>query len=258
MKMSICERVINYMEHRKRSYRVISNFDALIFYGEKLLRHNEGKYILISVDIKELQVIDETLGFMYGNEIVEEVVKKIQYLFGKKAKIFRGCANQFVIFMESSDRTYSKQCVETLCRHLQEIRMRDGRKIGIDIEIGIYEIPKEEDNMLNCLNKADFARILSRDEKSGSYAFYDKEYIEKIYERKNLEQQLKEGIENQEFEVYLQPKINVKTKKVVGAEALVRWKEGNHPKVGPDLFIPILEKNGLIKQLDFYVIEEVC
>ena len=79
-----------------------------------------------------------------------------------------------------------------------------------------------------------------------------------MYEAKRLEQDLKKSINRQAFEVYFQPKLDINANKVCGAEALVRWKRENKPMVGPDVFIPILEKNGLIRKLDFFVLSEVC
>lgn len=79
-----------------------------------------------------------------------------------------------------------------------------------------------------------------------------------MYRTKKLEQDLKKSINRQAFEVYFQPKLDINSNSICGAEALVRWKRGNKLMVGPDVFIPILEKNGFIRKLDFFVLSEVC
>ena len=79
-----------------------------------------------------------------------------------------------------------------------------------------------------------------------------------MYRTKKLEKDLKKSINRHLFEIYFQPKLDINANKVCGAEALVRWKRGNKLMVGPDVFIPILEKNGLIRKLDFFVLTEVC
>ncbi|MEG2687398.1 MAG: EAL domain-containing protein, partial [Christensenellaceae bacterium] len=123
---------------------------------------------------------------------------------------------------------------------------------------GIYVIddPTLPLNLIN--DRANIARLTIKNNHAASFAFYDHAMNKQLLEEKAITDRMQFALDNHEFIVYLQPKFDLKTTKVVGAEALVRW---NHPEKGlisPMSFIPLFEKNGFVTQIDLFVFEEVC
>ena len=125
------------------------------------------------------------------------------------------------------------------------------------LSIGIYKIKDEDNDIFEILDKALIAHNMSKGNYNKRYFVYDDKMEEKMIKEHDIEMIMEEGIEKQEFKVFYQPKINTKTGKVDGAEALVRW-EREDKLIPPNEFIPIFEKNKFIIKLDKYIFEKVC
>ena len=125
------------------------------------------------------------------------------------------------------------------------------------LSIGIYKIKDEDNDIFEILDKALIAHNMSKGNYNKRYFVYDDKMEEKMIKEHDIEMIMEEGIEKQEFKVFYQPKINTKTGKVDGAEALVRWQREDK-LIPPNEFIPIFEKNKFIIKLDKYIFEKVC
>lgn len=162
-----------------------------------------------------------------------------------------------VLFRKEKNEDLS-ELLQRLSQITEVIKVEEDRGHTLTIAMGVYEISKEEKSIIACLDKADTARTFVEQRAKKRYIFYNKSLTDEFMEKRILEQELEEAFEKSQFEIYLQPKIVLATGKIRGAEALVRW---IHPKKGmivPDQFIPVLEQNGEIKRLDFYVLHRVC
>jgi EAL domain-containing protein (putative c-di-GMP-specific phosphodiesterase class I) len=109
-----------------------------------------------------------------------------------------------------------------------------------------------------CYSRANQAKHLIKDRRDCSYAFYDEMDYQKELEDRELEENFEKALEMRQFEVWYQPKYSATNSKIVGAEALVRWRRKDGSLVSPGKFIPLFEKNGMICILDEYVFQEVC
>jgi EAL domain-containing protein (putative c-di-GMP-specific phosphodiesterase class I) len=126
------------------------------------------------------------------------------------------------------------------------------------IKTGICLIDNVELDIRTAIDRANFAKQSLDDSYKSGYAIYDNKIGISLIETKRIENEMHKALEGNEFKVYLQPKVDLKTGEISGAEALVRWE---HPELGllsPDKFISIFEKNGFIVKLDMYVFEQVC
>lgn len=123
---------------------------------------------------------------------------------------------------------------------------------------GIYCLNRNDKDIQNCLGHAQSAQKTIRDVKKRPFAYYSKEMQNRLADEHEMEEHMVEALKEREFLVYLQPKFDLQSGMPVGAEALVRWL---HPKKGllyPGSFIQLFEKNGFIKELDMYIIEQLC
>ncbi|MEG0823742.1 MAG: EAL domain-containing protein, partial [Erysipelotrichaceae bacterium] len=123
---------------------------------------------------------------------------------------------------------------------------------------GIYYLEEEDTDIREMQDKAILAQKSIKGHGVKNIAFYDASIKKNDLELKELENNMHRALENDEFKVYLQPKVNLTNGKTVGAEALIRWKTKNNLMIQPDSFIPLFEKNGFVTEIDFFVFEQVC
>jgi EAL domain-containing protein (putative c-di-GMP-specific phosphodiesterase class I) len=124
------------------------------------------------------------------------------------------------------------------------------------IKAGIYRLEDEDVNLSGIIDKANMAKENIREGHQSSYQNYAEDMRQKTLYTKKIENQMEEALEQEQFCVYLQPQIDLKTKQIVSAEALVRWIHPEDGIIPPDNFIPIFEKNGFINKLDEFVWEQ--
>lgn len=125
------------------------------------------------------------------------------------------------------------------------------------MNFGLYQIENRKEAVANMIDKAILARKVDKDKRHSLYVIYTDEMEEKLILETRIEEEMKKALNDKEFKVFYQPKVDLKTKKLVGAEALIRWVKPDGTMIFPDQFIPVFERNGFIEELDYYVLNEV-
>ena len=225
---------------------------------EKLAQDNR-KAALIVLDIEKFKVINEMFGYDEG----DRVLKYIWSLLGRwvsEGDIYsRWIADRFNIlaFYENEDELTSR--LNNLADDIMNDRTERRNGFILRPVIGVYRIIDRDLDIQSMQNNASIAHSTIKGESHVScVAFYNEEYKEDILNNKILEDQLVKAYDNKEFVVFYQPKYDAATQKLVGAEALVRWKQADGSYIPPFRFIPTAEKNGFITRLDKYVFKCVC
>lgn len=236
--------------------------NAKMFYSQTSQRlQNKGKnqYAVIYFDIDNFKIINDTFGYEFGDQVLRQVANILCGQLGKQDLCSRFSNDYFAVL-----RLY--QDVEQDVIHLVE-QLRDrminmpipGRShIDIPISFGIYLIREDETNVNKVINKANMARSSAKSQLITKYAFFDSETRTRLHNEMNLEQDLKQAIEERKLEVYYQPKYSLRDGKLSGMEALVRWNHPVHGFISPAKFIPLAEKRGLVVEIGRFVFEEVC
>jgi len=230
-----------------------ANFPMFI----KQMRSAKVKYgAFVSVDMIEFNSVRVAVGAEEGDNILREVYRDIEKHLKENELIAHVGRDNFAIFMCVTDESVLRARLKEISDSL--LTLSHNLKIPhIRCRCGAY-ISRyfTEDRINECCNCAGQAREMAR-RNNKSYWLYDETDNEKaIFERK-LAGFFPEALDNREFEVWYQPKYSVKTGKIVGAEALVRWRREGQ-LIPPGKFIPLFERNGLISQLDLYMFKEVC
>lgn len=156
----------------------------------------------------------------------------------------------------SQDELITKACY--ISGEIEKLKIWSKHNINPAVKTGIYFINNDDLDIRLAIDRASFAKTVLKDSYKSDYSVYDNKMGSTLIEVKKIEDDMYRALEEKEFKVYLQPKVDLQTGVISGAEALVRWE---HPEFGllvPDRFIPIFEKNGFIVNLDKYVFEEVC
>ncbi|MBW6410597.1 putative bifunctional diguanylate cyclase/phosphodiesterase [Clostridium weizhouense] len=222
-----------------------------------LNKQNEKQFALIYCDIDKFKYINETLGYAAGNKILIDFAKLSSAYLYKDELICRCSADKFIILLEYINMETLKNRLNNFNKKFIEIKKLYFNNIKISLIAGIYLIKSIDNSLISIIDKANIARKTIKGYHKSYYAFYDDKLHMQITKEKEIENLMLSSLENKEFLVYLQPKIELSSKKIVGAEALVRWLSPLKKLISPVEFIPLFEKNGFIIDLDFYVYEEV-
>ena len=259
--------VIYIISRREKHYRHLAMTDSVTglwnrvkFYQEakEILEKRDGKtYLLISLDINKFKFINNDFGTRVGDDILRTMGHRIRENVKDRGWYARNTADVFLILMEKEN--YSDELLKNLS---QDIRFENKGKMQnyrIAVKAGIRVILPEEErtDITLYVDQASLARKTVKDKVNEDVAYYDEAMKESIAHELAIENKMENALKNREFQVYLQPKYNLKTESISGAEALVRWIEPESGMIPPDKFIPLFEKNGFILNLDFYVYEEV-
>lgn len=228
--------------------------------GQVLSAKPSGQYAVLYCDIDRFKLINDTFGFEEGDEVLRTLGKILQQSTEEHDCCARLSADNFVML-----KHYGQW--DALTSHLGQVqeelnRWREERGIipyGIAISFGAYPVDADEQHDIHqILDFANYAMRSAKDVSGGSVVLYDEQMRKKALFEQELEGRLASALEQNEFEAYYQPKVDMDTGKVVGCEALVRW---NHPERGllmPGSFVPFFEKKGTIVRVDFHMFEQVC
>ena len=233
----------------------IENNNFFLEKGTKLLEKEFEGYLLI-IDIGKFKAFNKKYGRIIGDSLLKNIGKKLKEILGEKRIITRLANDVFAVILEEKEQKELTQIVEKLLKELSNIEV-EKNKYKISISIGISKIEKEDKDIFEILDKAIIARDEAKKNFNKKYHIFNQELENQIIKEHDIELIMEEGIQNQEFKVFYQPKVNAKNEKVEEAEALVRWERENK-LIPPNEFIPVFEKNKFIIQLDKYVYEQVC
>ena len=227
--------------------------------AEKKIRRAEvGSWSLISLDIDDFKFINELLGYEEGNHLIRYIHGVLGEWCGSEEIFAHQSADMFVALADSRDHDVLCRRLEELCSRLQSYSIWPQNKLAIVPALGIFQIRDKGLTLDFCLDCAGIARKSRKGQFAVHYAFYDERVKEQIYRDKRIEAEMKGALENGEFQAYYQPQYDAESRRIVGAEALVRWARPDSGLVPPGEFIPLFEKNGFISELDRYMFRQVC
>ena len=222
--------------------------------GNKFIQKNTApKYILI-LDIEKFRAFNSYYGHDKGRELIIQLAKRLVKILKDYNNIICSFTNDiFAILIETNDRI--NIIADNLFGSLRHIEV-NGEIYNIYPIIGIYKI-KNDENILLAIDKAMTAHDEIIGDYSKKYNMYSEETEKVILEEQQIETIMEEALENGEFKVFYQPKVDLKTNNVISCEALVRWfREGKF--ISPNRFIPLFEKNRFIIKLDKYIFKKAC
>ncbi|MCR4692181.1 MAG: EAL domain-containing protein [Lachnospiraceae bacterium] len=233
----------------------LMNYEMVVKNGNRLKKSGQlTEYTAILMNIKGFKYINKQFGYDFGNELLKDMADFLKTGIKRKELISRtGNDNFFVLVQNENAPAYISRIEEANPVSMESARM-DG--LPAPVRCGVYRIG-EEDTIEQVMGICTVVMNAARNQKKENVVFYNKEMYETLLEEGNLLGAYKEAIKNGEFKVYYQPKVDIENYTLCGAEALVRWqREGK--LISPAQFIPLLEDEGLVTELDFYVFETVC
>ncbi|WP_291651425.1 bifunctional diguanylate cyclase/phosphodiesterase [Clostridium sp.] len=229
------------------------NRHNLLQYLIKLISRDE-KFSIYFIDLDDFKKINDTLGHNTGDEILRVIAARLTELYADDITIGRLGGDEFIVVKRGESDLYSinnlsKDILRLLNKNIQFNRYN----FTLKASIGISSYPDHAEDVFTLLKYADISMYQGKQEGGNTYKIFSEEMLEDL----NLESRLNMAIDNNEFEVYYQPIYDVKSKKIVGAEALSRWISPTGI-ISPIKFIPLAKKNDDIIRIDEFVLKESC
>lgn len=231
----------------------LGNYNYFNENGKRIIEHQDDSYILV-LDIDKFKTFNKKYGHKLGDKLLYNIGEKLLEILPKDTLVCR-IANDFFGIILANEKNIDIQ-VQDIIKKLSKIIINEKEYI-IFVTLGIYKTEKNKYNLLECFDKALIAHENAKGNLEKQYYIYSEALELKIEKEQEIENIMQQALENEEFEIYYQPKILLKDEKMVSAEALVRWNR-NGKILPPNEFIPIFEKNRFIIKLDKYILEKVC
>jgi diguanylate cyclase (GGDEF)-like protein len=227
--------------------------------AEKVSQLGQGDGLaVLYVDLDQFKSINDTLGHSVGDELLKAAADRIKAIAGEHV-VARLGGDEFVIVQSGvKTRKDTIELVERICDAIRSPFELCGHVVTAEASMGVSFAPDDAEEPNDLLKHADMALYRAKDERRGSYRFFEPEMDARIKARHLMEQALRDAISNGEFEMNYQPIVDLRDGRVTCCEALIRW---NHPTLGripPAEFIPIAEANGLIVAIGDWVIRQAC
>lgn len=214
-----------------------------------------GTFALVTLNVKRFKMINRLGGSPEGDNLLREIYQVLEKnRVDSNEMVAHNTADNFVMLLKYDGDEKLRERLHKLSKEVGNI----SAVLPVHTSQGVYVAKEPDVDMFTLMDRANLARMSKSDEYHSTCVFYDDDFIKQQEERVRLIDMIENGIKNNEFAVYLQPKVSPSKKRVIGAEALVRWIHPEHGMIGPNVFIPLCEQNGLISALDEYVFEKVC
>lgn len=226
---------------------------AFSHYVKQIMSFKPNKKMqLIVAKVKDFKLVNS----IYGAEKADEFLRYLASAYSKRLKdglIARKANTSFVCLLYGDKELDHQKMVDTINEISENAPIK-----GVKVKYGIYEDIDKNLPISTCYDYVSLAIETIMESYDHDIAFYTEEIAKKRIHEQMIENCFEEALNDEEFLVYYQPKIDLSTEKVIGAEALVRWKKSDGTMVPPGEFIPVYEKNGQIEKLDEYVFRKVC
>lgn len=210
---------------------------------------------LLFIDLDHFKNINDSFGHATGDALLVEIGRRLREEMTDALLIARLGGDEFMILLASTDlRERLPDAHHRLTRAITAPAVVLGREVRVTPSIGVSLFPQDGGDMETLLSNADLAMYAAKERGRNDMAFYDPKMSEVVMTRIALEADLREALEHDGLAVHYQPIVETRSGRLVGVEALARWTHPRHGVVPPDVFVPICESSGLIRELGLFVL----
>lgn len=218
-----------------------------------------GALAVMFIDVDRFKLVNDTFGHAEGDALLRGIAARLSTTLRRGDTLARLGGDEFTVLLPDINHP---EDVETIARKIVEaltppFRLEHG-DFRATVSIGISLFPRDGDTAEDLTRHADVAMYQVKRSGKNAFRFFDPELNTHYRERIALENDLRTALGRQEFELYYQPQVSLRERRVVGMEALLRWNHPMHGQIGPTTFIPVAEEMGLIGEISTWVLEQAC
>jgi diguanylate cyclase (GGDEF)-like protein/PAS domain S-box-containing protein len=226
------------------------------------VRNNQG-VALLYLDLDRFKELNDTFGHGAGDRALEVLAERLTRSLPKDAVLGRLAGDEFAVFMEglpldTDNRGPIAHLARAVLTEINRAFQLNQHELFLSASVGIAFCPRDAENVIDLIRNADAAMYYSKQNGGNTFAFYSAEMNAAAVERLMLKSKLRRALERDELTIHYQPKVDLSDGRVIGAEALLRWRLPGHGDISPAQFIPLAEETGLILEIGEWVLNRVC
>ena len=224
-----------------------------------LAQRHRQKLAVLYLDVDRFKHINDSLGHGIGDRVLQSVAQRLLTCVRSSDTVSRHGGDEFVILL--ADAVHAQDAIVSVDKILLALAAPhhvEQHDLSITASIGIAIYPDDGTDAETLMKHADFAMLHAKDSGRNNYQFFKPEMNARALERQSLETGLRHALEQQQFVLHYQPKINLETGAIVGVEALIRWRHPQRGLLAPGHFIPVAEECGFIVPISRWVLRESC
>ena len=264
---------IDITERKRAEEKIVrqANYDTLTELPNRVLAFDrinhavlqakrEKKHVgVIFVDIDRFKVVNDTMGHNAGDEVIVQVAERLKSCVRDSDTVARFGGDEFVFILnELTDVIHCKVVAEKILEVSSEKYVIEGKEFYLGASIGIAAYPEDGEDANRLIRNADVAMYKAKDAGRNVYRFYSPEFNQHVQKRVEMEMQLRNALDKSELYLNFQPQYDIQNNRLVGAEALIRWKNNQLGFVSPDRFISLAEDTGMILSIGEWVLRTAC
>ena len=270
LKTVLLHDAIDKLEESKKEKEKLAYYDNLTELANrhlfsKILEHemHQAKrynhtFAILNIDLDRFKLINDTLGHDAGDDLIRQAAVRLTTCTRSSDTVARFGGDEFVMLISGPNSEKDAAIVaDKVVKQIAIPFMLDEHEMHISSSVGISYYPKNGEDIPTLLKHADIAMYEAKENGKNQYRAFDNTIINKLEHRLTLEKDIRNCIER-ELSLHYQPVVDLRTRRIVGAESLIRWKHRDKGMISPDEFIPIAESTGLIDAIGEWVINEAC
>jgi diguanylate cyclase (GGDEF)-like protein/PAS domain S-box-containing protein len=259
----------------ERRIRYLARYDALTKIPNRMqfqhmlqqaiarARRSDRAIVLLYLDMDRFKEINDTFGHAAGDRTLEVLSERLTRSLPREAVVGRLAGDEFGLFIEGlpqgqDERTQAADLARLVLAEVGKGFYVQQQEVFLTASIGIAFCPKDADNVIDLIRNADAAMYHSKQNGGNTFAFYSVDMNAAAVERLMLKSKLRRALERDELVMFYQPKVDLRDGRIVGAEALLRWRLPGHGDISPSQFIPLAEETSLILGIGEWVMNRVC
>ena len=224
-----------------------------------LAHRHERRLAVLFLDIDHFKHINDSLGHLLGDDLLRAVGRELTMCVRSSDTVSRHGGDEFVVVLSELEHAEDAAMgAQKIIAALARPHQLGGHALHITVSVGISVYPDDGSDAETLLKSADMALYHAKNQGRDGYQFFEPGLNARAVERHSIEEGLHNALDQREFELFYQPKMNLRTGAVAGAEALIRWRHPDRGLIEPAQFVPIAEDSGLIRPIGRWVVHEAC